>query len=232
MISIIIPAWNTENTIANTLESIFWQTFSDYEIIVVNDGSTDNTQKILETFESRIKIIRQENHGANCARNQGWRAAKGEYLFFMDSDITLKKDCLEKLLAALKKHPESAYAYCSFKFGKITFKLWPFSHERLQKMPYIHTGALIRVKDFPGFDETVGRLQDWDLWLTMLERGKSGVWLPEVLFKVALRKNGISQWVPRWFYWIPWKIIGWKPKRVLAYETAVEKIKKKHNIKV
>lgn len=229
-ISVIIPAWNSEHTIGPCLASLFAQTMQNFEVIVVNDGSTDGTLDALAPHRSRIRLIDQENQGSNPARNRGLREATGELLLFLDADITMDPQCLEKLVLALDAHPEATYAYSSFRYGTKTFRLWPFDAERLRRMPYIHTAALVRAKDFPGFDESVRRLQDWDVWLTMLEHGKTGVWVPEVLFRVEPRQDGISQWSPRWLFWIPWRWFGWKPQRVAAYERAVESIRKKHGL--
>ncbi len=228
-ISVIIPAWNSEKTITQCLDSLFAQTMQDLEVIVVNDGSTDRTREVLAPYESRLTIIDQGNRGSNPARNRGWQEARGEFLLFLDSDIILRPDMLEKLLGALEMHPQASYAYSSFRYGTKLFRLWPFDEQRLQRMPYIHTAALVRARDFSGFDESVQRLQDWDVWLTLLEQGKRGVWVPEVLFAVTPRPDGISQWVPRWFFWIPWQVIGWKPGRVRRYDEAVQVISAKHN---
>ncbi len=97
-------------------------------------------------------------------------------------------------------------------------------------MPYIHTTALIRREHFPGFDEKIKKFQDWDLWLTMLEQGHEGIWLPEVLFKVYTQKDGLSSWLPKFFYRIPWKKLGIRIKAIEKYEKAREIIKKKHQL--
>src|SRR3989339_1384110 len=182
MISIIIPAYNAERTIARCLQSIFEQTHRDFEIIVVDDASNDDTWKVLLTIKNQKSEIRNYgfdpnalflihnsiNQGANAARNRGVREAKGEFLLFCDADLVLRPNMLKKIIRALEAHPKASYAYSSFKFGWKTFRLWPFDAQRLRQMPYIHTTSLIRQEHFPGFDETVKRLQDWDLWLTML----------------------------------------------------------------
>lgn len=98
-ISIIIPVYNSEKYLSECLESVVNQTFKDIEIICVNDGSTDSSQKILEAFQakdSRIKIINQANSGAGKARNVGIENACGEYLYFLDSDDWLELNALEK----------------------------------------------------------------------------------------------------------------------------------------
>ncbi len=230
LVSIIIPTYQHAREIGLCLESIFSQTFSAYEIIVVNDGSTDNTLDVLEPYASRITLISQENCGGNTARNRGYREAKGEYLLFCDADVIMRPDMLEKMLLTLREHPEASYAYSSFRFGWKLFRQWSFDAEKLRKMNYIHTTSLIRREHFPGFDEKIKRLQDWDLWLTMLEHDYTGVWIPECLFLCLPHKGGISLWVPKIFNVIPWKKFGIRMKNMEKLEEARRIMKKKHNL--
>ncbi|MCX7778695.1 MAG: glycosyltransferase family 2 protein [Patescibacteria group bacterium] len=237
MISVIIPTYQHGNTILNTLETIFYQTYQNFEVIIVNDGSTDDTKKKLEKTEKRwpgrIKIINQERKGANSARNRGFQEAKGDFLFFCDADVELKNDCLEKMVKILKEHPEASYAYSSFKFGWKVFPSFDFDSERLKKMPYISMMSLIRREHFPGFDESLTKFQDWDLWLTMLEKGYRGIRIPEILFTVKPRKIGLSSWLPSFLYRLPWHIFPFKilkPKAIKNYEEGLKIIKKKHSL--
>lgn len=230
MISVIIPAYQHGKEIEKCLKSIFSQTFKDYEIIVVNDGSTDNTLEILEKYKDKIKIINQENKGAGVARNLGYANSQGEFILFCDADMVLKSEMLEKLLGALKNNPDKSYAYSSFKFGWKEFKGGKFNPEKLRKINYIHTSALIRREHFPKFDESLKKFQDWDLWLTMLENNYHGIWVPEILFKIKPRKTGISHWLPSFFYKWPLKKLGICSKIINDYEKAKEIIYKKHRI--
>lgn len=229
-ISIIIPAYQAEGEIADCLDSIFAQTFQDFEVIVVNDGSTDNTANILLRFGDRIKVITQENKGRNSARNRGFQASCGNFLLFCDADIIMKTTFLEKLHQSLVKHPEASYAYCSFYYGNKSFRLWPFSSQRLRSMPYIHTTSLIRREHFPSFDESVKRLQDWDLWLTMLEQGHVGVWIPEYLFTIRTHRGELSKWFPSVALKIPWRRIGIRIARIEQYRQAEGMIRAKHHL--
>lgn len=95
LISVIIPAFNAEKTIELTLSSVFNQTYSPLEILVVNDGSTDGTLAILEKFESKIKIITIENKGVSNARNVGLANSKGNYIQFLDADDLLIENKIE-----------------------------------------------------------------------------------------------------------------------------------------
>jgi hypothetical protein len=97
-------------------------------------------------------------------------------------------------------------------------------------MNYIHTTSLIRREHFPGFDPAIRRFQDWDVWLTMVGQGRTGVFIDEELFRVIDRADrpGISQWRPSILYLIPWRLLGWRPSSVRSYEDARQVIAKKH----
>ena len=106
-ISIIIPIFNSENYIKECLNSLIYQTFKNFEIICVNDGSTDNTLEILKEFKNkdkRIHIINQNNIGAEIARNIGMKESKGEYLMFLDSNDIFSDTMLEELYAKIKEN--------------------------------------------------------------------------------------------------------------------------------
>ena len=95
-ISVILPVFNCEKYIKKSVKSVLNQTFADFELIIVNDGSTDNTQNIINSFsDSRIKIITQENQGPGAARNIAFEMAEGDYIMYLDSDDWLSPDALE-----------------------------------------------------------------------------------------------------------------------------------------
>jgi len=228
MISVIIPVYNQAAKLKACLDSIAKQTETNYEVIVVNDGSTDNPEAVFKAaqFNKPAKFISQTNQGANVARNRGAGEAQGDYLLFCDADLTLDERMLEYLYEALQENPSAAYAYSSFQYGPKVFRLWPFDADKLKQMPYIHTSALIRAQDFPGFDEKIKRFQDWDLWLTLLENGKMGFWVDKVLFR-AQGGGTISSWLPGFAY----KLLPWL-KAVKEYDKAKEIIQKKHKFKI
>ncbi|EKD32968.1 MAG: hypothetical protein ACD_76C00106G0009 [uncultured bacterium] len=231
LISVIIPTHNRSNTISATLDSLFSQSYNNIEIIVVDDGSTDQTENVLSKYESRIKIVKQKNAGSNAARNRGFKDSTGEYILFSDDDICWESNAIETMLNALMYDNGASFAYCRFKLGWKKFKLREFNSGTLKKINYIHTSSLMRRADFPGFDESLQRFQDWDLWLTLLENGKRGVFVKKVLFKIRT-DNPItkSTWLPSYAYRLPWKIINWKPKSIASYEKAKAIVQKKHGI--
>lgn len=232
-ISVIIPAYQHAKTLERCLEAVLVQTRQPKEIIVVDDGSTDNTLDILEPYRSKgVQVYSQENQGSNPTRNRGFELSSGSRVIFLDSDAVMRPDMLEKLSMALDEHPEASFAYSAFRFGWKRFRSFSFDAGRLKKMNYIHTSALIRREAFPGFDENIKRFQDWDLWLTILERGGEGVLVKEELFTALQDEErsgiAISSWRPSFFYKIPW--FGRKPESVKKYETAREIILKKHGL--
>ncbi len=231
-ISIIIPTFQHALTIQGVIESILAQERNPEEIIVVDDGSTDKTRELLEAFGSRVTYVWQDNAGAPSARMRGFEMSKGELVLFCDADVCLRPDALGKLEAALDAHTEASYAYSSFLWGRRHFPSRPFDAHSLRENNYIHTTALIRREHFPGFDVSLKRFQDWDLWLTMLEHGHTGVFVDEELFDVTRvpgRKN-ISRWLPSLAYRIPWDKLGWVPRAVREYEEARRVVTRKHGL--
>ena len=106
MISVIVPVYNVEEYLEECLESIQYQTYTDIEVILVNDGSTDSSKEICERFcqaDSRFRLINQENKGQSAARNRGVKESVGQFIMFVDSDDIINKDVLEVLLPYMKK---------------------------------------------------------------------------------------------------------------------------------
>ncbi|MDO8462820.1 MAG: glycosyltransferase family A protein [bacterium] len=226
MISIVIPVYNGTATLHACLAAIAAQTLRDIEVIVVDDGSPEPLIPVdIPELSGRLRWVRQEHAGAPAARNRGADATRGELLLFCDADVVLRSHALATMYHALREHPEVSFAYPSFRFGWKRFPALPFDPERLRRMPFIHTTALLRREHFPRFDPTLARFQDWDLWLTMLERGHTGVAIPEMLFTITSTRGTMSRWVPSLLYRIPWKTA-----RVLAYERARVRIFEKHGI--
>ena len=95
-VSIILPTYNAEKTIISTIESVFHQTYTDYELIVIDDGSTDKTRMVLQPYSDRIKYIYKKNGGPSSARNLGINESVGKYIAFIDSDDVWQENKLEK----------------------------------------------------------------------------------------------------------------------------------------
>src|SRR5919202_991349 len=112
LISVIIPVYNGEKTIQETIESVLKQTFSNFELIVIDDGSQDSTLQIVSTIQdTRLKIFSYSNAGVSTSRNRGLSHATGEFISFIDADDLWTLDKLESQLKALQENPNAAVAY-------------------------------------------------------------------------------------------------------------------------
>lgn len=197
-LSVVVPARDAAATIGACLDSVFAQTRVPDEVVVVDDGSGDATADIAASYAPRVRVLRQTRRGAAAARNAGAAQTAGDLLFFCDADLLLEPRLFERLEGALEARPDAQFAYCGFRWGNKTFGMRSFDADAVKRNNYISTMSLIRRAAFPGFDETLSRFQDWDLWLTMLERGARGVGVQEVLFSVQQdgtmsRRGGFSR---------------------------------------
>ena len=117
--SIIIPTYNNCESLCQTVEKILHQTYDSYEIIIVNDGSTDNTRKYFEKKnQKKIKLINQKNSGVSCARNTGMKAASGEYIIFVDDDDELEPTALQKLSSIIKSNNPDIVRFSGYSQNK------------------------------------------------------------------------------------------------------------------
>lgn len=164
MITIVIPCRENGNPYI-TLRSLAKQTLLPTAIVVVFD----------------------QGKGANWARNRGFELVKTPYVLFSDDDIEWESYALESMYNALQVHSQASYAYGWYYIDDLEYSGNVFNAEQLCINNYVSTMSLIRSIDFTGFDENILRLQDWDLWLTMLEQGKTGVHCGNVLFETKKR---------------------------------------------
>ena len=185
IISVIIPAYNAERTILETIASVQQQTFSDFELIVINDGSTDQTSELLITVKDhRLKIFSYRNSGPAAARNHGISHSTGNFISFLDADDLWTQDKLELQLAALQRHPEAGVAYSwtcymsedgksfyageSIKFeGNVYAQLLVRNFLDNGSNPLISKQAIESVKEF---DTTLSASEDWDFYLRLAAR--------------------------------------------------------------
>ena len=208
VVSVIIPTYNRSRYILESIESILAQTYSCYEIIIVDDGSTDNTREILMPLvkEDTIQYIYQQNQGEASARNHGINVAKGKYIAFLDSDDLFIPTKLKKQVEFLDTHPEVAFVHsCYSKFrdsgidlgyrdtSKITGKVYP--DILLKWAPLIAVpSVLVRAKvlsELGGFDTNLRWGTDLDMWRRITKRYPIGV-IPEVLTEIRVHYGNIS----------------------------------------
>lgn len=199
LVSIVIPCYNQARYLNETVQSVMGSTHKAIEIIIVNDGSTDNTSEIGQSLAEQISCVHyfsQNNSGPSVARNHGIQKSSGEYILPLDADDLISKDYIEKALTVLIKRPEVKVVYCEAeKFGFKTgpWQLKPFSLELLAKDNMIFVSALYRKSDWDAcgrYDEGFiwGR-EDWEFWISMLKAGGEVVKLPITGFYYRINPN-------------------------------------------
>lgn len=176
LVSIVVPAYNSERTIGSTIQSILNQTFTNLEVIVVDDGSKDNTIEIAKRFGDRVRCFSQGNKGAAAARNRGLFEAQGHYVAFLDSDDLWLPNKLEIQVAVLEKNPNIDAVQCSVylvndQLQVVGKNFCNSSQDSLldfllfRNLPGIASTLLIRrekMLELKGFGEDLVILEDWD----------------------------------------------------------------------
>ena len=180
-VSIIIPTYNRASMLREAIQSVLDQTYSDFEVIVVDDGSTDETQEVVKAFsDSRIRYIFQENGGRSKARNRALSLAQGRYIAFLDSDDLFLAGKLEKQVAALDSEPGFAMVYssavcsdeqgralstCVFRAGAsgMIYRRVAFYVPLTIILPTVMMRREV-LAGVGGFDETMERFEDTDMW--------------------------------------------------------------------
>ncbi|WP_375584460.1 glycosyltransferase family 2 protein [Cyclobacterium xiamenense] len=197
LVSVVIPCYNQGRYLEETVRSVLASTYRPLELLLINDGSTDDSlesARLLEKKYPEVRVIDQPNSGVARARNTGIRAAKGEFVLPLDGDDTISDAYIGEAVAVLQQQPEVKVVYCqAVKFsetGQKAWKLKPFSLRALARDNMIFVSALVRKSDalaVGGFSEDMrmGR-EDWEFWIKMLKTGGDVVQLPFVGFYYRL----------------------------------------------
>ena len=185
-VSVVIPCYNQAHFLSEAIESVLCQTYKDFEVIVVDDGSEDDTQEVASKYSAkdpRVRLIRQENRGLAGARNRGLSESRGEYVVFLDSDDRLLEEALEVGVRELEAHPKCAFVSGQFRAiaadGSHFWRPYDPPVERdgysmlLQYcfgMPAVVMYRRWVFAEVGGFDDSVDAAADWDLYLRVARR--------------------------------------------------------------
>ena len=209
-VSVIIPAYNAAGYISGALESVFAQTFTDFEVIVINDGSpdTDQLEKVLETYLGRIVYLKQVNRGPSAARNLGIRHARGEYIAFLDSDDVWNVEYLASQMKCFRKDAKLDLLYSDFlyrgdsaKSGKSCMQMYApkgrVTFENLMKREYLIFPSTTVVRKSIAvqaglFDEDLHRSEDFDLFIRIAHRGGRIAYHRKVLAHRLIHPDSLS----------------------------------------
>lgn len=203
LVSVIIPCYNNESYITETIQSVLDQDYATFEILVVNDGSSDKSEvviyNIIEQHPTyKIKYLYQDNAGPSKARNNGAKLASGKYLLFLDGDDKIHPSYLSKCLEILENNNSINIVYSDAEYFDALsghWKLPNYDFERLLHENSIHISAVIRTKIFNevgGFDPNINFNEDWELWIRMTRYCNSVVKIKEPLFYYRKRANHSS----------------------------------------
>ena len=209
LVSVIIPAYQIAPYIAETLDSVFAQTLTNFEVIVVNDGSpdTEELERALAPYSERICYIRQENAGAGAARNRGVREGHGEFIAFLDGDDLWLSDYLEKQLKFVREGDYDLVYADALLFGESSVAGKTYMQTAPSEGPVtfisllrndcnvITSGVVARrltLIEAGLFDESLRNAQDFEMWTRMVKRGSRLAYQRKVLLRYRCREGSLS----------------------------------------
>ncbi|MFV2029941.1 MULTISPECIES: glycosyltransferase family 2 protein [Neisseria] len=201
LVSVIIPCFNVEQYLPETLESLFAQTYKNFEVIAIDDGSTDGTLRLLEHYaenNANLKVLSQENAYCAVARQNAIAYAKGKYLVCLDSDDKLDPSYIEKCVAVAESNNDVAIVYSNAVLFDNENKPWylpEFDTVGFLLKNCIYVTALIRKSVFDkvgGFDTSLTMYEDWDLFISIIKNNGKVFKINEYLFFYRKRKNKTS----------------------------------------
>jgi glycosyltransferase involved in cell wall biosynthesis len=222
VISVIMPAFNARLTILSSIQSVVEQTFTNWELIIVNDGSTDNTGEIviaIQKFDQRIKLVAQSNKGLSAARNTGIKHASGKWICFLDSDdLWLPNKLTVQYQFHLKNNVSISHArYGTLTNGSIKFtrlyvkNIYRKDGNLLPTLYWINLVGVLTVmvekqllEEIGGFDENLWTMEDIDLWIRIAKKNVSFGYIPDYLAIYRINTLGISKNTSK--YMDVWKI--------------------------
>lgn len=198
-LSIIVPCYNQAQYLDECLQSVFEQTFTRWECIVINDGSNDETYEVMKKWlkkDNRFKYISQDNQGVSAARNKGISDGKGEFILPLDADDKIGREYIKLVMQAFYENHLLQVVYCKAeKFGdnKEIWDLPPFSLSNLSKRNMIFNAAVFRKRDWErveGYDvKMIQGLEDWEFWIAILKNGGQVFCIDYLGFYYRIRKG-------------------------------------------
>ncbi|CAM4152855.1 glycosyltransferase family 2 protein [Gillisia hiemivivida] len=198
LISIIIPCYNDAKYIEESVQSALNQTYSNKEVIVVDDGSNLKTKKVLDNLENKVqKLITQKNKGVSVARNVGIEACSGEYVLVLDSDDYFEPSFCEKALQIFEKESDVKIVTCYSKWFNarthITYKPKGGNIKDILISNVAMGSSMLRKQDWQiveGYDEKMTRgYEDWEFYMRLLKSGGKAEVIPEILFNYRNKEN-------------------------------------------
>jgi glycosyltransferase involved in cell wall biosynthesis len=203
LVSVVVPCYNQAQYLSEALNSVVAQTYGNWECIIVNDGSPDNTEEIAKrwyTKDPRIKYLNRQNGGLSSARNAGIAVATGEFILPLDADDKIYPDYLELAVPHLRTNENIKLVYADAElFGQLrgSWNLPAYSLKKLAIRNIIYCSCLFRKVDFDSYggyrEDMIHGLEDWDLWLGILKNGGEVYRIPKTLFCYRTKEGSMSR---------------------------------------
>lgn len=219
LVSIVIPCFNGGADLPETLASLEKQSFKDFEIVIVDDGSTDEkTLALLQSLPPAVRLVRQENRGLPAARNIGMKEARGRYLLPLDCDDSLEPDFIKDGLALLETRQDIAFVFAQMRLtgelSGVTSKVYnPFAQLFLNQLPYCLLMRKSAWERAGGYDETFRQgYEDWEFNIRLSALGLHGASLDKPWFVYRVRKSGMLNSLSRGKHAQLWQAIQRKHK--------------------
>lgn len=198
VVSVVVPCYRQAQFLTEAVESVVSQTFPDWEMVIVDDGSPDNTAEVaaslIERHGARIRLVQQRNGGVARARNTGIAASRGRFILALDADDRLHPEMLTETVRLLNEHPETGVAYVDYQlFGAVerTVPVPEFDFDGLFRGNHIVATALFRRGAWEasgGYNPNMtAGLEDWEFWISCVEHGFIPRRIPRVLFFYRVR---------------------------------------------
>jgi glycosyltransferase involved in cell wall biosynthesis len=201
-ISIVVPCYNQQDFIAETLDSVLRQTYGEWECIIVDDGSTDGSAALIEQYakkDHRFKFLRKENGGVAAARNFGFAQANGELFVPLDGDDKIHPDFLQKSVACFDAHPDTDLVHCKTQRIGESRKIWrlpEYSYEKLLWQNMIVNTTMYRREaffDVGGYSpEMVHGFEDWEFYVRLLNPKSKVRFVDAPLYLYRVKKSSRS----------------------------------------
>lgn len=202
LVSVVIPIYNSEEYLDETIQSVIDQTYSDLEIILIDDGSTDSSGAKCDGWlekDNRIAVLHIENVGPSRARNLGISKATGDYILPVDSDDILGAEYVEKAIDIMQKDPDMGIVYCEARLFGAKNEKWKLPQYSIREMLIancIFATALFRRSDWKivgGYSSDMKwGIEDYDFWLSIIALGRKVYQIPEELFYYRIHKGSRS----------------------------------------
>lgn len=199
VVSIIMTAYKQASFIEESIRSVLSQTYKNWELVIVDDGSPDNVGEVVRPFaekDDRIKFYHTENHGVSAARNFGVGHSCGDFILPLDADDVIKESYIEECLTMFREFPDAKVVYCQWEYFGVTTATPPLSYKGYKNLLLdnsIFNTAMFRRSDWSrigGWDEKimVGR-EDWEFWIRLLDEDAVVVQIQKPLFRYRIKEQ-------------------------------------------